>query len=417
MESVSAEKNLLKKIKVLTHVVIISGSLNIGFLFSLSVIALKNFQKKNHYTSSNQQVKGSLFISLDSMDLLSEYFNYSYEKLLNELYDPTLVEDGYCKRDFALACLVSFHYFDIDKALSGLQLTRRVIEFIHEEGGERAKIEIFPGLCDPHFEALISFAKREKWPFNSQGLFHHLKRGKEIKKIPSSLIQTFYKTREFEVFWREISLWKKEISSEKILFMMIDADWDYIEKIHLEMDRKKQAGSDLARSIVLDLLKFKSIGAAKVALEYDREFFVSKSDDESILFLLSQLKKGDYYSEAFARGLLMSLRGDEVRIAAGKKLYELYDELAPTPYRHQTTLLRFLPHLFNSAELTKTKESKQDCLAPLKIQKRFHKVAKGETLWKISSHYKISVKRIVETNKLSEKALLKPGMTLEIPSH
>ena len=92
----------------------------------------------------------------------------------------------------------------------------------------------------------------------------------------------------------------------------------------------------------------------------------------------------------------MSLRGDEVRIAAGKKLYELYDELAPTPYRHQTTLLRFLPHLFNSVELTKTKESKQDCLAPLKIQKRFHKVAKGETLWTISSHNKISVKRIVE---------------------
>ena len=200
MESVSAEKNLLKKIKVLTHVVIISGSLNIGFLFSLSVIALKNFQKKNHYTSSNHQVKGSLFISLDSMDLLSAYFDYSYEKLLNELYDPTLVEDGYSKRDFALACLVSFHYFDIDKALSGLQLTRRVIEFIHEEGGERAKIEIFPGLCDPHFEALISFAKTEKWPFNSQGLFHHLKRGKELKKYPLLLFKHFIKQESLKSF-------------------------------------------------------------------------------------------------------------------------------------------------------------------------------------------------------------------------
>jgi hypothetical protein len=177
--------NWLKKIKTLTHALILSGALNIGFFSALCVIAFKNVQKKPVKTpQALEYTKAPLFVSSDSMELLSQYFDFPYERLIQELKDTHLVEDGYAKRDYALACLVSYHYFDLSKALSGMQLETRTLEFVHQEGGERAKIEVFPGFLDMHFEAIVHFAKLEKWPFTPQGLHVHVKSAKEKGKIP-----------------------------------------------------------------------------------------------------------------------------------------------------------------------------------------------------------------------------------------
>jgi hypothetical protein len=75
-------------------------------------MAVKNMHKKSlepeRLAQSSQ--KNAINLSLGSMELLSEYFELSYEGLLEELLDSQLVEEGFAKRDYALGCLVSFHF-------------------------------------------------------------------------------------------------------------------------------------------------------------------------------------------------------------------------------------------------------------------------------------------------------------------
>ena len=152
----------VKKTRWLSHALIMSGALNIGFLGTFIMMTVKDFHKKEVVTQSDPvEAKIFSYVSSDSLELLSEYFEYSYEALLAELESKDLVEDGYTKRDYALACLVAFHYFDIHKALTGAPLQTRLLEIVHKEGGERMKLEVFPGLEDAHFAGLLSFAKVE----------------------------------------------------------------------------------------------------------------------------------------------------------------------------------------------------------------------------------------------------------------
>jgi len=408
--------NWLKKIRTLTHALILSGALNIGFFSALCVIAFKNVQKKPVKTPQTLEItKAPLFVSSDSMELLSQYFDFPYERLILELKDTHLVEDGYTKRDYALACLVSYHYFDLSKALSGMQLETRTLEFVHQEGGERAKIEVFPGLLDMHFEAIVHFAKLEKWPFTPQGLHVHVKSAKEKGKIPFSLQEAFYLTPQFQWIWRCLSSWKPLITSEVLLKMLAETEWDVIEKFYGHLMQKKQFSDENSRLFLLSLIDGKSKEAAAFVMEMDREFFLNKLNDPSVLFLLDVLSKKQTKPEILARHLLISVRSDAVRIAAGKKLYELAAEKVPEPYDHAAALVKFLPNFFDKAQFAIQPKVAAQPAAPLKIQKKRHTVVKGDTLWKIAASYKVSIKDLSKINHLQQNAVIKPGMVLEIP--
>lgn len=406
----------LKKIKTLTHALIISGALNVGFFATLCAMALKNVHKKvEKPQGAFTSYKAPLFVSSDSMEILSQYFDTSYERLIQELCDTSLVEDGYCKRDYALGCLVGFHYFDISKALSGVPLQTRSLEFVHQEGGERAKIDIFPGLADVHFQAIIQFAKTEKWPFTPQGLHVHLKRAKELGKIPFSLQEAFYLTPQFQWVWRFFTSWRPQISSEMVLKMLTEVDWEILEKFYTELALKKEFSEESCRRLLLSLIDAKSKEAVALVLEYDRDFFLTKLDDQSILFLLNVLDKHHYKPEHLARQLLISVRSDSVRIAAGKKLYTLAGEKVPAIYDHRAALVKFLPNFFDKAQFSLQPKAVAASSAPMKLQKRKHLVVKGDNLWKIASMYKVSVQELSKRNQLSANAVIKPGMVLEIP--
>ena len=407
--------NWLKKYKTLTHALLISGALNLGFLTALCIKALKGQKKVEKAPAAFQNLKTPLFVSADSMELLSQYFDLSYASLIGELEDTHLVEDGYAKRDYALACLVSFHYLDISKALSGVFLQTRTLEFVHQEGGERAKIEVFPGLTDMHFAAIIDFAKLEKWPFTPQGLHAHLKRAKDKGKIPLSLQEAFYLTQEFQWVWRCLCSWKPQISSEVALNMVTEVDWDIIEKFYHENAHQQHFSEEGSRLFLLSLINARSRQAVAFALEMDREFFLNKLEDASILFLLEVLSKNHKNPELLARHLLISVRSDAVRIAAGKKLYELAGEKIPSPYDHSAALVKFLPNFFDKAQFIIQPKIQPQPMAPLKMQTKRHVVVKGDTLWKIASTYKVSIKELSKINRLQPNAVIKPGMTLEIP--
>jgi LysM repeat protein len=418
MDDLVENNKWIKKIRVLTQGLIISGALNLGFLTTFTVMAVKNMHKKSlepeRLAQSSQ--KNAINLSLGSMELLSQYFELSYEALLEELLDPQLVEEGFAKRDYALGCLVSFHYFDIQKALSGVALQPRAIEFIHHEGGERAKIDLFAGLTDAHFEAIASFAKIEKWPLTSQGLFHQIKRFSELTKLPQSLKDAFFQTEIFLQFWRLFHHFSSSFSKEIVLAMMSAGDWDYIDSFYDHLCHEKSFSDYSVKEFLLYLIERKSPIAAKVLLEFDSDFALQKLDDHSILFLLSQLDKSITKPEAFARQLLVSVRSDYIHVAAGKKLYELFGEVEPFPYDHQKALIRFFPNYFQKPEIAKAPTLAQKDSASLKkIVKREYLVAKGDTIWKIALKHHVSVKDLLKENQLNSSSVIKPGMKLLIP--
>lgn len=407
----------VKKTRWLSHALIMSGALNIGFLGTFIMMTVKNFHKKEVITElSSDNYKPLSYISGDSLELLSEYFESSYESLIGELNSKDLVEDGYAKRDYALACLVAFHYFDVYKALAGTSLQTRMLEIIHKEGGERMKLEVFPGLGDAHFSAIISFAKIEKWPLTPQGLYVEIQRSKELGKIPPSLKEAFCLTSQFHCIWMLFNRVEKSFSLEDLLSVVFDAGWDYLDRFYKDLCKTQDFSEDNRRLFLIGLLEKHSYTAAKILLDCDREFAFTKLDDANVLFLLSKVDKNTPKAEAFARQLLVSVRSDVVLRSAGYKLYELAGEPPPSPYDHQQALIRFLPNFFQKEDfIAKSQRQESEKIAPPKMTKKYHVVMKGDSLWKISIDYHVNLKELQKVNNLSATTTIKPGMKLEIP--
>ena len=94
--------------------------------------------------------------------LLRSYSLLPYQELLLRLENRDHIEEGLSKRDLALACLVAFHHFNLDKALGGLPLQKRTLPFTNNEGQETIDIPVFPGLTDDQFHAILHYAKTGK---------------------------------------------------------------------------------------------------------------------------------------------------------------------------------------------------------------------------------------------------------------
>jgi len=419
MENSLEQHPLLKKTRWLTHALIISGALNIGFLGTFFVLTFKNLHRAAPLLSATLENKARhVYISGTAVELLGEYFEYPYEELRKELESKELVEDGYAKRDYALACLVAFHDFDLHKALSGMALQKRILEIVHHEGGERIKLEMFPGLDDAHFQALIHFSKVEKWPFTPQGLYVRMHRIKTWEDIPESLKEAFYLTPHFHYLWR---MFQKVggVVPQELLQGMVSADWESIDRCYQELSQTQNFGEESRRKFLLQLMRQRSTFAAKFFLEYDREFALTKFDDENILNLLRYVTAATPRAEAFARQLLVSVRSDKVLKSAGYKLYELAGETPPRSYDHTQTLMRFLPNFFDKAQfVSKGQQESQKISSPVQPPmsgKRYHIVVKGDSLWHIATLYHVPLKALMRTNHMTAATVIKPGMKLEIP--
>lgn len=404
----------LKKIRWLSHALILSGALNLGFLATFFVLTFKNIQRERLSASSFPEKERAAYISSTGVELLSEYFEYSYDQLCKELESKEWVEDGYAKRDYALACLVAFHDFDIHKALSGTALQTRILEILHKEGGERVKLEVFPGLGDAHFQALIAFLRVEKWPFTPQGLFVKMQRIQHEEAIPLSLKEAFYLTPQFHCFWRLFQKVQPAPSSQELLRGLLSVDWEYLDRCYYELCRTQDFGEEGRRKFLLPLMEKRSPFAAHYFLHHDREFALTKFDDESILYLLSRLDARIPKADAFARQLLVSVRSDKVLHSAGYKLYELAGEKPPRPYDHTQALMRFLPNFFDKTQFVSKTSRKEHVTPPMSV-KRYHTVVKGDTLWHIAAVYHISLKELMKINQITSATVIKPGMKLELP--
>ena len=121
--------------------------------------------------------------------MLASYARLSFRELCSYLTNTDLVEEGFTKRDLALAALVSFHDFNLEKAIGAMPAQRRLFKL------DERTLEIFPGLNDDQFQAIVHYAYLERWPLTSHGLFTALQKNPAGRE--AALVQAFAITPEF----------------------------------------------------------------------------------------------------------------------------------------------------------------------------------------------------------------------------
>jgi hypothetical protein len=391
----------VKKFRILTSALIFSGALNIGLLAAFVFFMLQEREvalsvNRPAFSRGKQETtNGQLLRSMEAL---------SFRELVSFLTNKDLVEEGYLKRDLAVAALVGFHHFNLEKALSDSPAQRRVFET-----ADNQKIEIFPGLTDDQFEAIIRYAYQEKWPLTTKGIFYLLQNWDPSNR-DESLSQAFLVTPEFYALQALFQKTEAPQEPSLLLNLVCEGNWDLLERYAREQSQMLDLSIDKRRRLLLSYLSLQSPTAAQLLLKTDFVFALKKLEDKGILDLISLLKGKTEESERFCVELLRSPRSDAIWQAAAIRLYSYIGESLSAPLDPKEALARF----------SSGTGPQEKVLAPTAIASAihpatlFHIVKEGDSLWKIARQYKVKVDELVSTNQLEKDRLL-PGMTLKIP--
>lgn len=412
------ENEWVRRTKWLTQALIISGTLNIGLIATFVYSAMKDKQNAlaielmpPHDISKDPSLTNSQF--------LRNYSLLPYQELLLRLENQDLLEEGLTKRDLSLACLVAFHHFNLDKALGGLPLQKRSISFKNNDESETIEVAVFPGLADYQFQAILQYAKTEKWPFTSQGLFY------ELKRLPNprdpSLVDAFNISPEYHAVYTLLTKTGVNVSREQIIDLICEGEWKTLS----EFTGRQRIAMDLTpeckREFLMEYLNNHSRLAAKLLLDFDLDFVLRRLGDAQILTILDLCSEKSPTLESFTKELLASPRTDAVWKRAASLLYAFSGELLPEPYNHQAALQRFLPQTVAQPAretLPAVIQTSSAIPAPannkVKPKKKTHVVEPGDNLWKIARKYNVSVEEIMRVNRLDTEKL-RPGKQIEIP--
>lgn len=405
-----------RRTKWLTHALIVSGTLNIGLIATFAYFVLK--EKQEALAIELKPASKETSVPATNSQLLRTYSLLPYQELLLRLENKDLIEEGLTKRDLGLACLVAFHHFNLDKALGGLPLQKRTVPFTNNEGQETIDVPVFPGLADYQFQAILQYAKTEKWPLTSQGLFYELKRTSASRD--PTLLDAFYLSQEYHAVYTLLAKTGIPISRGQIIDLLCDGEWKTLSAFTEQQRISLDLSPDRRRLLLLEYLNNHSKLAAKILFDSDLDFISKRLDDTQILTLLDLYPDKSSALENFAKELLASPRTDAVRKHAASILFALAGEPLPEPYDHQLALQRFLPQLAPKP----IEQTPPAIIAPAKApipaappappKKKWHTVEPGDSLWKIARKYHVGVEEIMHLNQMDTEKL-RPGKQLEIP--
>ncbi len=423
MSKSSLEGSQIHRTRKLTQILIVSGTINILLLatFVYSVLKerevsvpfeLKPIAKEQHIpTVTNEQ-------------LLRAYSTLSFQNLLLRLDHKEFIEDGYTKRDLALACLVAFHHFNLERALGGLEVQKRLIPFrnaeSYEKGQEQIPLIIFPSLADFQYQAIQHYARTEKWPFTAQGLFFEIQRS-SFPRDPT-LLEAFYLTPHFHTVFLLFSRTGLKMEREVLVEMLAQGDWNTLNTFTEQQRVAQDLSLEKRRSFLLEYLDQRSTIAAKIFLETDPEFTSKRMSDAQILTLFDLLPSSCAPLISFARDLIVSPRCDAVWKKAAASLYAMSGQVLPEPYDHLVTVQRFAPHMAPTPKVAEPivavepvpKVVPEAVAATKSVKKRTHTVGPGDNLWKIARKYNVTIESIKLQNHL-ESERLRVGKVIEIP--
>lgn len=372
------DQNLVKKFRVLTFALIFSGALNMGLLAAMVASAAQEGPILGTFGLRSPTAEQKV----SNLACLKEMSKLSFRELVALLTNRELIEEGYSKRDLALSTLVSFHNFNLEKAIGPIVQKRTI---------QDGQIELYPDLSEPQFEAVIRFAYQEKWPLTSKGLFALLQTLPHPRD--TSLEQAFSLTPEF--FALQVLFQKTGAPQDPDLLVRLAAEgsFELLDQFTKEQTQLLDLSVEKRRRLLLSYLAHKSSTAAELLVKTDSTFALKRLDDKGMLDLLSLLNQKTVPSEIFCASVLQSTRSDAIRMTAGNKARQWGGAAAVAEV---------------IAEPTPAPEPVPE------IAVQYHTVGDGESLWKISRQYKVKVEDIVQLNGI-EKDKLYPGMTLQIP--
>lgn len=323
------ESSQEKKLRVITVALIVSGALNIG------LIATGIFTKESPAQVAIRPSNLERFQPETCLErTIAQMEKLSFHELVSYLTNRDAVDEGYLKRDLSLSCLVAFHHFHLEKALSFSPIQRRPIQL-----SETVGLELFPGLTNEQFEGIIRFAYEEKWPLTSAGLFKLLKKWPETKD--ESLVQAFLVTPEFHAL---AMLFQKSESPQlvgSLIHLISEGSWELLDQFTKQQAQLFDLSVERRRSLLLSYLAVGSKTAAQILLNTDFAFVSKRLEDQGIIRMLSLLTEKSPEAERLCLELLRSPRSDAIWTKAASNLYLYAGENPPSQMSHNDAIARF----------------------------------------------------------------------------
>ena len=404
------DQHWIQRARVLTQALIISGTLNIGLVSTFIYFILK---EKQEVVSLERSLSSSASKpSFTNDQILKAYSRASFQELVILLGNKELVEEGYAKRDLALACLTTFHCFPLSKVLGESDLQKRVISFQGTTVDEKVELRVFSGLKDEHFEAVLQFARTEKWPLTTQGMFLLLQ--KTRPSYDASLLEAFYVTPEFHHMQALVQKSAPSIEKSALVDLLMAGTWEQLKKISEKLRLLQTYDEESSRNVLITYaFGFNSKIAISILLQHQREYVLKRLNDEQILSFFDLGGEQKESLESMSKELLLSPRSDVIRQKAASYLYSTVQELMPQPYDYQAALNRFFPERIQKDLVIPASTQAVPKIEVIRNSK-IHVVQEGDSLWKIARKYGTTVDSITKLNRL-ESDRLKLGKKLEIP--
>jgi LysM repeat protein len=463
---------LFKRIRHLSLALIVSGALNIGVLSLLLYWVLRERPPTPYYElkpASSEQQQIPLADQRGCAEMIAQLSQLSFSQLVSCLSHVQLIENGYAERDLALACLMAFHHFDIQRALPKNAQPQQKRFLAWKPKGQEVAIPLFvyPDLTQQQFDALIQFAKKERWPLTAEGLFLLLKNQKANNSFDDHLIETFVLTREFWTVELLFNRSEQRASRLEILTVLLEGDWSLLKQF-VDQQRQLHDSSDARRQkFLLDYVKAGSSSAAMLLLKTDWDFAAKKLDDQQVLAILQLMPLNLPDGIIFAKEMLTSPRSTKVWRQASQWLYMQAGEQMPIKWTHHAALVRFVPEKASTELISKLPAAPAPIATPLPLVRAkttratpiqpdaspksmsivaqasppkpsqvtkklssasstkkegssasaktlIYIVKEGDSLWKISQRFGVKVDEIKKLNGLKSD-ILRVGMILKLP--
>ena len=322
-----------KKGRFLTQALIFSGALNIGLLTSFFYFIVRD---KKEAVAFELQPVSQAQKQLTNAETIAHFATMSYAELIDLLNNQEIVEAGYKKRDLALASLAAFHFVNLEKALHGSPLQRRLLSYQRKDGPEQVDITIYPGLTEDQYQGILHFIKTEKFPFTTKGLFFELKQSK-MPRDPS-LMEAFYLTPEFTTLMTLFNRAGVPLPSEYVIEVIAQGDWSLVEQFTQEQKLSQDLSPLRLKNLLSNYVRSRSVLAAKILLEWDRDFILKKLEDPDLMAFLDLFSSKTGSLETFLKEIITSPRSDAVWKKAAEKLYAFAGLSCPDPYDHLVTI-------------------------------------------------------------------------------
>lgn len=437
---------LLHKFRKLTLLLILSGSLNI---LALALVSYWYFSERPP-TPICERLPASLagqtsyhFIDDGNEDVLKQFYQMSMAQLIEKLKDARLVENGYAIRDLALGSLLSFHHFDLPRALAGsrMPLQKRTIAFKDPQGHQKELIT-YSDIHQEQYDRILAFIQTEQWPLTAQGLFILLqnKRAENNK----SLEYAFFMTPEFQAVDLLFKRSNEQVSNPEILEFLLEGSWKMLSNFTEEQRLLQDLSPNKRRDLLLTYIEKGSPAAVALLLKTDAQFAAKKLDDTQVAILLKYSTKRTPATARFALAMLASPRNDKVWKEAASRLYEFAGEPTPATFDRNQTLARFFPLALKEKKKTEIKKTELEPTtaeigkgvgklenktvtatttttataaktSPQKNKwKRAYITQEKDSLWKISQMFQVDINELKQQNNLTSDTL-KPGTMIIVP--